>query len=76
MGEVFIHRVQLPPKVNGMVIKRNDDYIVFINEALSNAEQEKAVLHELTHIKSAHFEQDLRDAAECESEINPRREKL
>ena len=76
MGEVFIYNVPLPPKVNGLVVKRDDDYIVFINEALSEAEQRRAVLHELSHISDAHIEQDIFSAAECESEITLRREEL
>lgn len=76
MGDVFIHRVALPPKVNGLVVKRNDDYIVFVNETLSEKAQHETVKHELGHLKKVHLEQDILSAAECESEINPRRGEL
>ena len=69
MGDVFIHRVALPPKVKGLIIKRNDDYIIFINEALSDAEQRKAILHELSHLENYHLEQDILSAPECENQI-------
>lgn len=76
MNDVFIHRVSLPPKVKGLVVKRDDDYIVFINEALSDAEQQKAVRHELQHIMHVHLEQDLMCARECEDRVNFLQEEL
>ena len=76
MNDIFIHRVSLPPKVKGLVVKRNDDYIVFINEALSDAEQQKAVRHELEHLRQVHLEQDVLCARECEDWVNFLQEEL
>jgi hypothetical protein len=67
MNDVFIYKVPLPAKIKGATILKDDDYIVFINELLSEISQEKALNHELRHIKHNHL-YDLRSVKVCEVE--------
>ena len=55
MGEVYIRGVELPPKIKGSVIKREDDFIVLVNTLLTEECQMKAVKHELDHVIEDHF---------------------
>lgn len=60
MNDVFVrYSKELPYTVHGMVIMdENSDYNVYINSRLSCVEQEKAIEHELLHIKNGDFDND------------------
>lgn len=67
MIDVYIYRYPLPSKVKGVLLER-DDYIVFVNEYLSETEQAKAIKHELKHIEYGHI-YDLRNVGAVEREV-------
>ena len=48
----------LPRYIKGLAVKKNEYYIILINERLDNQSQEKTLLHELTHVGLGHLEID------------------
>ena len=71
MNEVYIYKVPLPGKIKGCVAVKDDDYIVFINESLSEEQGKKALDHELDHIRKRHQYTE-KPAVQCEREVkNP-----
>lgn len=58
MGDIFIRGLSLPGKVRGVTVEVQDDFIVFINTNLCPETQQRAIQHEIKHIKSDHFYQD------------------
>lgn len=55
MNSIFINAIDLPAKVRGVTVKYQDDFYVFINDCLCPETQQKAVEHEIRHIKMDHF---------------------
>ena len=70
MGDTYIYTVALPGHVKGVTVLKDSDYIVLINEALSEREREKALQHELRHIKKNHLYDDAIGIEDCESEAD------
>lgn len=59
MNRIFIRRIYMPGKVRGVTIAApDDDFVVFINDALRPEVQRAAAEHELRHIKLDHFYDD------------------
>ncbi len=58
LGNVYIRGMEMPAASRGAVVEIEDDFIVFINTALSPDLQHKTVEHELRHIRSDHFYKD------------------
>jgi Domain of unknown function (DUF955). len=55
----IIYRVaELPRYIKGLTVKKNEYYIILINDKLDNQTQEKTFLHELAHIGLGHLELD------------------
>lgn len=72
MNEVIIRYLDMDPKIKGLTVKdSNDDYNVYINPRLSDAERQKTVMHETDHIENDHF-YDVRPVKDLESDIKPR----
>ena len=56
MNDIFIRGLKLPPKVKGVTVIDNDsNFKIYINTLLSYETQERARIHELTHIIKDHF---------------------
>lgn len=68
MDDVYVYTAHLPASVNGVTVIRGDDYLVFINDNKCPEKQNKALQHELEHIKRGHLYNDLMFIAECEIE--------
>ena len=58
MEDYCIRYVALPPTVRGMTACADGFYNVYINACLSYEEQQKAIKHELEHIKRNDFYSD------------------
>jgi hypothetical protein len=57
--DYFVRYITLPPKVPAAVVCNNDGtFDIYINELLSDAQREKALKHEIDHIKEDHFYSD------------------
>ena len=71
MGDIIIRLVNLPAAIRAYTLTDyNDDYNIYVNNALNSIEQQKAVDHELKHIKEDHFYRDTpvsQDEQEAES---------
>ena len=72
MGEVFVRKVALPGKIRGAtVVDKNGDFIIFINENLSDMSCQSALVHELMHLRMSHFSSEHSVACnEKEAEAN------
>lgn len=56
MNCIFIRRLTLPGTVRGCVVTApDDDFLVFVNDALCPNAQRAAAEHELRHIRLDHF---------------------
>lgn len=67
MGEIFVRIVDLPYATPGLTqIDNNGDYNVYINSLLDESEQRSTLNHELSHIQSGDFSNDL-DLQSCET---------
>ena len=70
-NEYNLRLIQLPLTIYGIVVLLNDDtYDVFINSAISSDMQEKALLHEITHIDSGHLYNDVDTVVFMEQEAS------
>ena len=58
MEEYCIRYINLPLTIRGMTACSEGFYNVYINASLSFEEQQKAIKHELTHIKRDDFYSD------------------
>lgn len=56
--DYYIRFVDLPAGIKGITVLKKDFYSVYINAGLSSEEQQKAIKHELTHIKREDFYSD------------------
>lgn len=55
-GDVFIRYVPFPYTVKGVTLPNDDGtFSIYINSDLPRAQQEKALRHELAHIREGHF---------------------
>ena len=60
MYDVFVRVLKLPRKVKGVTVTDSEGaYCVFVNSEISKKEQQKALLHELKHIKLQHLYNNL-----------------
>lgn len=72
MGDILTRVITLPDGVSAMtVVDENGDYNIYINAALTREAAERAMRHEMRHIRQGHFETD-RPVAECEREAQKR----
>lgn len=56
LGNVFVRMVSLPPSVRAVTLPNDDaTFDIYINAELSEELQEKALEHELEHIRLDHF---------------------
>lgn len=59
MNDIIVRVRDFPCGINGVtVVDENGDYNIYINAKLSDAEQQRAYLHEIYHIKKDHFYSD------------------
>ena len=58
LNNIMYKVTNLPRYVKGLTVKKNDCYIVLINDSLDNETQKKTFLHELAHIGLGHLEID------------------
>ena len=68
MDDVYAYYVWLPSKVRGVTVRKDRDYIIFINETLSDEERKKVLEHETKHIKYNHLYNDCITILSCEKE--------
>ena len=56
MGDIFIRYVRLPASIRAYTLTdHNDDYNIYVNSALNSIQRERAIEHEIRHIKGDHF---------------------
>lgn len=59
MNCIFIRQLSLPGTVRGVaVVAPDDDFMVFVNDALCPDAQREAAEHELRHIRLGHIYDD------------------
>ena len=58
LNNILYKVTNLPRYIKGLTVKKNDGYIILINESLGKETQEKTFLHELAHIGLGHLEID------------------
>lgn len=68
--EIYIRLIDLPVGVNGVTVKGDGCFNVYVSERLSAAQRLEALKHELAHIKLHHFEQTERKVSALEEEAN------
>lgn len=66
MGEIFVHKIELPAKIKGTTVLKDGDYIIFINSLLCEETQQKALEHELAHITNNDLYNDCINVNICE----------
>ena len=60
MGETIIRIVNLPRGINGFVSEDSEgDYNIYVSALLTYEQQRKVIIHELRHINSDDFRNDL-----------------
>ena len=70
MGDILTRVIELPASVSAMtVVDENGDYNIYINAVLTREAADRALRHEMAHIRGGHFEAD-KPVAECEQEAN------
>ena len=68
MGDILTRIIDLPAGVSAMtVVDENGDYNIYINASLTREAADRALQHEMEHIKRGHFDTD-KPVAECEKE--------
>lgn len=71
MNDIILCYLELPYKVNGLVVPTHEgDYQIFINALLSAEQQRKTYNHEVRHLLLGHYEQPDRDIREVECEAD------
>ena len=71
MGRIIIRLVDAPVEFRGCVREDADgNYNVYINARLSEAERQRALLHELRHIFFGHLDDDVKSIEEKEREAD------
>ncbi len=70
MTEIIVRKIPLPATVRAFTMPdAQGDYNVYINSALSEEQQRRSLLHELTHIRRDDFYRRGVTAREIESEM-------
>ena len=70
MGDILTRIIELPATVSAMtVVDENGDYNIYINAALTREAADRALRHEMAHVRGGHFEAD-KPVAECEREAD------
>ena len=70
MGDIIIRYVRLPASIRAYTLTDdNDDYNVYVNSALNSIQRQRAIDHEIRHIKGDHFFRDS-DVATDEKEAS------
>ena len=68
MGDILTRVIELPAGVSAMtVVDENGDYNIYINASLTREAADRALQHEMNHIRRGHFESE-KSVAECERE--------
>lgn len=71
MDELLIREVALPYNIKGGTMPdENGDYNIYINKGLSQEDKVKAYRHEVAHILSGHFRDDIMTVEEKERNGN------
>ncbi len=71
MDDIFIHELQLPMCIHATTLPdSNGDFTILLNSLLCRKAKQKALEHELVHIKKDHFYDDCMEIADEESEAN------
>ena len=69
MTEIIVRMVPLPPHVRAFTMPdAQGDYNIYINTALSEAQQKRSLLHELRHIQNDDFYRSDCSARQIEAE--------
>ena len=55
MMEYCVRYINLPVSIRGITVLNNGFYNIYINAKLSYEEQQRAIRHELTHVKRNDF---------------------
>lgn len=55
MQEIYIKGVDLPGKIKGVTVVKDNDFIILINTCLCEEVQQQTISHELSHVKKNHF---------------------
>ena len=56
MGDIFIRYIKMPASIRAYTLTDdNDDYNIYVNDALNSIQRQKAIDHELRHINGQHF---------------------
>lgn len=66
MENVFVYLIDMPGKIRESVVPCVDGYTVYIDNKISQPEQEKAYLHAMAHIAENDFEKESADEIEAE----------
>ena len=56
LNNIYYRIVNLPRYVKGLTVKKNDCYVILINERLDNSVQAETLQHELAHIELGQLE--------------------
>jgi Zn-dependent peptidase ImmA (M78 family) len=72
MQDIFIYNIAMPSKIEGLTLYRDNDYIVLVNNQLSQETQNRAIQHEISHINENHI-YDCRNVGICEMEVEIRK---
>ena len=71
MADYFVRLVALPMHVNAVVMPNDDGtFDIYINSLLGEAQRQKALTHELKHIKKDHFYTEFKDIETVENEAD------
>lgn len=57
--EIITKLLDLPISVKGFCVRKNDCYIICLNQHLSFEQNRESYLHELEHIKNGDFDSDI-----------------
>lgn len=57
INDIYIHETRLPYKIRAMVMAEghSGDYVICVNDYLSDEAKLKAIEHEMRHIKEEHL---------------------
>ncbi|MDD4565531.1 MAG: hypothetical protein PHE79_08700 [Eubacteriales bacterium] len=61
MNDIFIQEIRMPYKVRAMIMldRENDDYVIYVNDYLSEEARLRAIEHEREHIGKGHLYSEL-----------------
>jgi len=70
MDGVFVRYIHLPSTVYGVTVKdENGDFNVYINENLSAPARDRAIEHEMKHIKRGDFDDETSSIEDLEKNM-------